>query len=145
MSKQNLSGENTLTLIVTPAPRGAGRYQARLEGDDRVLCVSRTPFFSAARKLIAQGYDPDITLIMRHAGSDTHSLSAKLETAAALTVEETPYGPKFRRWKPFSTLAVSPRNASNKLAATDLAEPADCTPLAPTLPSITISKRQKVR
>jgi hypothetical protein len=121
---------STLTVIVTPAPRGsAERYEARLDDDDHVLCVSRTPFFNAARKLIAQGYDPGITLVLRHAGSDTDSLSAKLEKAASLTVEETEYGPKFRLWKPISTLEVSPRNAP---------------PLEPALPPLKTSKRQEV-
>jgi len=69
-----------------------GRFEARLDGDDRVLCVSRTPFFDAARELVANGYDPNLTLIMRHAGSDTDSLRAKLGTAASLTLEETDYG-----------------------------------------------------
>jgi hypothetical protein len=111
-----------LTLIITPALRSPGRYQARLDGGDRVLCVSRTPFFDAARKLVAGGYDPNLTLILCHAGSDTESLRAELGTAASLTVEETEYGPKLRRWKPISTLAVAPRIAPRALAATTLAD-----------------------
>jgi hypothetical protein len=103
----------TLTVVVTPAPR-SGCYQSRLDGDDRVLCVSRTPFFDVARKLIAQGYDPGITLILRHAGSDIDTLRARLGTAASLTVEETGYGPQLRRWKPISTLAVATRIAPNE-------------------------------
>ena len=69
---------------------------------------------------MANGYDPNLTLIMRHAGSDTDSLRAKLGTAASLTLEETDYGPKLRRWKPFSTLAVAPRNAPANRGATYL-------------------------
>jgi len=76
-----------LTFIITPALRGAGRFETRLGGDDRVLCVSRTPFLTAARKLVAQGYDPGITLILRHAGSDTDSLRAKLGAHRASSVE----------------------------------------------------------
>jgi hypothetical protein len=122
MSKRNLTGVASLKIIVTPAPRGAGRFEAHLDGDDRVLCRSRTPFLDAARKLLAQGYDPDTTLILRHAGSDTDCLRARLGTVASLTVEETPYGPKVRRWKPISTLAVAPRIAPRKRAATTLAD-----------------------
>jgi hypothetical protein len=49
---------STLAVIVTPIPSGTGRYQARLDGDDRVLCVSRTPFFDAARKLVQMATMP---------------------------------------------------------------------------------------
>jgi hypothetical protein len=103
MSKRDLRYLAPLKIVVTPAPRGAGRFEARLDGDDRVLCVSRTPFFDAARKLLAQGYDPND---LRHAGSDTDSLRAKLGTAASLTVKETGYGPELEPWKRFSTLPV---------------------------------------
>jgi hypothetical protein len=111
MSKRDLSSIGSLAIVIMETKQRNGRFEARLDGDDRVLCVSRTPFFDAARELVANGYDPNLTLIMRHAGSDTDSLTAKLGTAASLTLEETDYGPKLRRWKPFSTLAVAPRNA----------------------------------
>jgi hypothetical protein len=123
---ESRSGErltSTLAVIVAPALRGTGRYQARLEDNDRVLCVSNTPYFDAARKLVTAGYDPNITLVMRHAGLETECLRAPLGAAAALTVEETPYGPKLRRWKPLFTLAVAPRTAPNDRAATTLAAP----------------------
>lgn len=110
---------STLTIIVTPAP--TGRYQSRLDGDDRVLCISGTPFFDAARKLVAQGHDYDTILLLRHEGSETECLRAKLGMAASLTVEETGYGPQLRRWKPFSTLAVPPSIAPNDQVATTLA------------------------
>lgn len=38
---------------------------------------------------------------MRYAGSEVDSLRGKIGAAAALTVEETPSGPKFRSWTPF--------------------------------------------
>lgn len=107
----------TLKIIITPASSSGERFEARLYGEDRVLCVSRTPFFDAARELIAGGYDPNLMLVLRHAGSDTDRLSAKLGTAASLTVEETDYGPKLRRWKAFSALAVKPRIASDDRTA----------------------------
>jgi hypothetical protein len=116
MSKRELSG-TALTIVLSPAPSGSGRFEARLHGYDRVLCVSRTPFFDAARELVADGYDPNTDLVLRRAGSDNDSLKAKLGTAASLTVEETEYGPKLRRWKPFSTLAVKPRIASDDRTA----------------------------
>jgi hypothetical protein len=118
MSKRDSGRLAPLKIVVTPAPRGAGQFEARLDGNDRVLCVSRTPFFDAARKLLAQGYDPNDLLMLRHAGSDTDILRAKLGTAASLSVEETDYGPKLRRWKPMPTLAVTPRIAPDDRAAT---------------------------
>jgi hypothetical protein len=121
MSKRNLSGVASLKITVTPAPRGAGRFEARLDDDNHVLCESRTPFFDAARKLVADGYDRNATLILRHAGSDMDCLKARLGTAASLSVEETDYGPKVRHWKPIPTLAVTPRIASDQQAATTLA------------------------
>ena len=54
----NLSAASVKITII-PAPSGIGRFEARLDGNDRLLCVSRTPFFDAARELIADGYDPD--------------------------------------------------------------------------------------
>jgi hypothetical protein len=116
--------DSTLVVIVAPAPNGRGHYQARLQEPDRVLCVSTTPYFDAARKLVGEGYDPNVTLVMRLAGSQTECLRAPLWAAAALTVENTKYGPKLRRWKPLSALAVPPQIAPNKRAATPLAAPA---------------------
>jgi hypothetical protein len=83
MSKRELSSVASLMVIATPAPRGAGRFEARVDGDDHVLCVSRTPFFDAARELVADSYDPNVTLFLRHAGSDTDCLRASLGTAVA--------------------------------------------------------------
>ena len=113
MSKRDSTCLAPLKIFVSPAPSGASRYVARLANDDRILCVSRTPFLDAARELVANGYDPSVTLIMCHAGSDTAGLRAKLRIAATLTVEETDFGPKLRGWKPFSTPEGSSRIAPN--------------------------------
>ena len=99
----------SLLITVTPSSRSPGQFEARL--NDRQLCVSKTPFFEAARVLMAEGVDPRTMLVMRHAGSQTDSLRASLAAASALTVEETIYGPKLRRWKPFSALDGSLRIA----------------------------------
>jgi hypothetical protein len=58
MSKRNLSSVASLIVVATPAPGGGGRFEARVDGHDRVLCVSRTPFFDAARELLAQATTP---------------------------------------------------------------------------------------
>ena len=58
MSKRGSRCLAPLKIVITPAPRGAGRYEARLDGDDRVLCVSRTPFLDAAKAMIVAGHKP---------------------------------------------------------------------------------------
>src|SRR5262245_44350954 len=120
MSKRKSRG-STLTVIVCPAQRRPDSYEARLEGDDRILCVSSTPFCDSARQLIAEGYDSRVIFVFRHASSDEDCLRANLGTAASLTVEETKYGPRLRVWKPMPALAVAPRIAPIEQAATTLA------------------------
>ena len=97
-------GQLGRNLIVVVNLTTHGRYEARLSGDGTVLCVSTTPFFTAARKLIAAGYVPETILVMRHAGSVTYCLKSSLATAASLTVEDTKYGPRLRPWRALSTL-----------------------------------------
>jgi len=115
-----------LVIIIKPEPRDPSRppqgqrYEARLEGCDSVLCVSRTPFFDAGRALIKQGYDPDSRLVMRHDGSATQALRGKLGIAAKLTVKEYDDGrspPTFARYRPFPAHRVT-----QKLAKTDAPE-----------------------
>ena len=108
-SKVPTKGTHSLVIVVAPASRSTGQFEAYL--NDRQLCVSRTPFYEAARVLMAEGVDPRTTLVMRHAGSQTDSLKASLAAAAGSTVEETIYGPKLRRWKPLSALDGSLRIA----------------------------------
>jgi hypothetical protein len=109
-----------ITVIVAPTLRRNGCYVARLEEKGRVLCVSTKPFLDAAHRLINLGLDPSITLLMHSTGSETESLRSTIGTGAALTVENTKYGPRLRPWKPFSTLAVPRRIASNSVLATTL-------------------------
>ena len=97
MSKRDLRCLVPLKIVVAPAPRGAGRYEARLDGDDRVWCVSRTPFLDAARALIAAGHDANAILEMCRPGASSWDLRAPLQIAAQLDVAETPFGPKFVR------------------------------------------------
>ena len=110
-----------ITIVVTPTARRNGRYEARIGEKGPRLCVSRKPFLDAARILMTSGFDPSTTLVMHHAGSETESLRATIGAAAALTVEDTTYGPRLRPWKPLPTRAVSRRIASPPMAATTLA------------------------
>ena len=100
MSKRDSRCLVPLKIVVAPSPRGAGRFEARLDGEDRVWCVSKMPFLDAARALIAAGHDADAILEMCRPGASSYALRAPLKIAAQLDVAETPFGPKFvrRRW-----------------------------------------------
>jgi hypothetical protein len=97
MSKRDSRCLVPLKIVVSPASRGAGRYEARLDGNDRVLCISRAPFLDAARALIAAGHDADAILEMYRLGASSWDLRAPLQIAAQLDGAETPFGPKFVR------------------------------------------------
>jgi hypothetical protein len=72
----------------------AGKYAARLDG--RLLCESNTPFFSAARVLIARGKDPTERLAMFRDGKSEPDLTGQLGAAAELAVQ----GERFVKFKP---------------------------------------------
>jgi hypothetical protein len=75
----------------------AGLFEARVDG--RLVCAkSRTPFMDTARVLLAEGCDPDTTIVMRSAGSDFDCLRSTVGAAAKLTVNEA--GPRIVRWSP---------------------------------------------
>ncbi len=99
-----------MNLVIIPEKRDPAnpprhyRFQARLEGDDRILCVSHQPFVDAARVLVEEGYDPTAILTMRHVGSETIALTAQLGAAAKRIVEEGPSdGPRFVQHAPWSS------------------------------------------
>src|SRR6266567_9218716 len=99
-----------MNLVIVPEKRNPAnpprhyRFEARLEGDDHILCVSHQPFVDAARVLVAEGYDPTETLTMRHVGSTTIALTATLGAAAKLKVEEGANGgPRFVQHVPWSS------------------------------------------
>jgi hypothetical protein len=72
-------------IIVRPNPESRnGRYIATVDGVD--LASSITPFFAAARVLIAQGSDPSEIVVMKHHGSEIVCLRARLGVAANLAV-----------------------------------------------------------
>jgi hypothetical protein len=109
----------TKPLILSVNEIRAGRFEARLEGDKRVLCVSRKPFVDAARVLVTDGFDPTTMLVMRRVGNDVDAWRARLGIAAKLTVRESGDGPpRFVPWKAFSPDRGSPRIAPNESHAT---------------------------
>jgi hypothetical protein len=76
----------------------------------RFISHSRTPFCEAGRALLAAGCDdPSTSIVMRHAGGDADSVRSTVGAAARLTMEESPHGPIFRRYR--STPQSTPRAA----------------------------------
>jgi hypothetical protein len=73
-----------IELVIVRAERG--RYSAVL--GERVLVTTKEPFFAAARILVAEGFDSETILTMRHQGSQTRSLTMPLGKAAGLMVKE---------------------------------------------------------
>jgi hypothetical protein len=99
-SDEAAAAERPALVIVVSPVRASGRFEARLAGTDNLLAASsRQPFGDAARALTAQGHDRGAAVVMKHRGSDTVALWARLGTAAQLTVEEGGRIPRFRRWK----------------------------------------------
>jgi hypothetical protein len=96
-----------IEIAVSPEPRNPGSppRKARFTAcvSDRVLGAFSAPLLGAARVLLSEGVPPETELQMRHAGSSTIALKAKLGIAAGLTVNEdaSTGAPRFARWKPF--------------------------------------------
>jgi hypothetical protein len=91
-----------MATIITVNPRGDDLYLTVVDGLPR--WVSRTPFLVAARKLLALGYSPDDTIVMRHRGSEVDCLTSTIREAARLRVSELDDGkqsPTFRVWRPY--------------------------------------------
>lgn len=83
-------------------------YDATVNGE-LLVRSSRTPFCDVARVLLYRGVDSNSWLILRHAGSQTDSLRAKVGVAAKLTVKEPDRGRiHFARYVPFSPSPVKP-------------------------------------
>lgn len=94
---RNAAGPTIIVIMIEPLQGAPGHFAALLSGDDCVLAKSRTPFCDAARKLLDLGADPAAILVSVRAISNTVSLRAQLVVAAGLTVEESAFGPVFRR------------------------------------------------
>jgi hypothetical protein len=95
-----------IAIVVHPAGKKPGYYDARLAEGKPVIAASRTPFFDAARRLRDLGMDGAAVLVMRNADSNTECLRATIAVAATTTVEESAHGPVFRRHRTGSSGAV---------------------------------------
>jgi hypothetical protein len=113
-----------VTIIVSPKRTRDKRaapniYDARLSGEDEMLCSSSTVFLDAARCLLksrrAMATD---TLTMKHEGSETEALRAPVGIAARRSIEERDTGPhtvRFVAWKPMVPPEQLQRNRKNRL------------------------------
>jgi hypothetical protein len=121
---QSNSAHPPLVQLLIVSEIRAGRYAARLDGETEILCKSYQPFCDGARRLIARGHDPASLLVMRHQGSTTDALRARLSVAAKLTVRETQTEPpRLCRWKPWQSRAVSPPVRLNGRAGVETRRP----------------------
>ena len=108
-----------ITITIKPAgysQRGP-RYEAYLNGTR--LCVSTTPFLSAARVLLREGVPTKAVLAMRWEGGVTDCLTSTVGKAAGLTVRETARdGPMFVTYKGAPEgPQVTPRGGQSRTSA----------------------------
>lgn len=75
-----------IVIHIQPAGEGMIDYDIYM-GGFFLLGPTPKPYITAARELIADGYDPARKLIMRRRGVDVNQLSYALGDAARLTVE----------------------------------------------------------
>jgi hypothetical protein len=94
-----------LVIEVSPHVRRDGTkhpnaFDVRLADQCEVICTSDTPFFHAGRVLLERKFaQPDDVLVMSRTGSSAFALKGRIGLAASLTIEETRFGPKRRRYK----------------------------------------------
>jgi|SRR6266849_1826048 len=90
-----------MILVVTPVHASTNRgqlFDAAVDGRT-VVTRSTQPLLDAARVLLAEGVDPDIWIVMRHAGRADDALRSTVGAAAALSVAEGERAPRFISWK----------------------------------------------
>jgi hypothetical protein len=86
---------------ITIRPLGRGRFAASV--GQRLLCESKTPFFTSARILQAEGVPDDTPITMTHDGSSVVAMRSTVTKAASKVVHETDKeGPKLKRYRPMS-------------------------------------------
>jgi hypothetical protein len=91
-----------MMMDVTVKPVGHLTWSAYV--DNNLLCTSRTPLLSAARKLLQLGVPPQTELRMLHDGNSVVAMTTTVGQAAKLTVEERSggNGPRFAAYEPMS-------------------------------------------
>lgn len=87
---------------ITIRPLGRGRFAASF--GQRLICESKTPFFTAARILQREGMADDTPISMTHEGSPIVALRSTVGEAADRIVEETDQkGPRFKTYRPMAS------------------------------------------
>jgi len=93
---------------ITIRPLVRGHFAAFL--GQRLLCESKTPFFTSARTLRAEGVPDNTPIIMKHEGSPIVAMRSTIGEAASKIVHETDReGPKLKRYRPMSNLVPRQR------------------------------------
>ena len=89
--------------VVVDGVRGVANF-GKIGGETVMGRVGlKTPFLTAARKILEMGGKEDDWLQLRWAGSPTVCMTGKLGKLAALTViENENHGPRFGKYRPFS-------------------------------------------
>ena len=106
---------------ITIRPLGRGRFAASV--GQREICQSKTPFFTAARILQAEGVPDETPITLTHEGSDIVAMRSTVGEAASRIVEETDAnGPRFKRYRPMSSEMASQRVREHSQTTADEAE-----------------------
>jgi hypothetical protein len=106
-----------IVIKVQPLASPPGCYEALL-GNECIVAQSRTPFCDAARKLLDLGLHNASMLVMRRLGSAAECLRAPIGVAAEMTVEESAFGPVFRRHRMGPPTAVEGARTLSSVGAT---------------------------
>ena len=78
---------NTISIELRPV--GQSRFEARLQGQSKVICTSARPFIDAARELAQYALKtPDLVLVAYHEGSDVWCLRGMLKDVAWISANE---------------------------------------------------------
>jgi hypothetical protein len=108
-----------IRIVVAPTESGR-KWRATVEGE--VLCVAAAPLVTAARLLIARGFDPTCRVEMWHADSAAWALRGRIGPVAAVMLDGErkaeapakngpPMRPKLPGHHPACGLHVGGRNA----------------------------------
>lgn len=89
--------------VVVDGVRGVANF-GKVGGEAAMGMVGvKTPFLTAARKILEMGGEEDDLLQLRWAGSATICMTGRLGKLAKLTViENERIGPRFAKYRPFS-------------------------------------------
>jgi hypothetical protein len=97
---QDLIQRSTIAIVVEPLDC-QGHFSAQLADSGRIIVASsRQPFLDSARALLNAGYLSSVRIELWHRGADAWALRSLLRVTAGLDVAETPFGPKFVRYRP---------------------------------------------